>query len=147
MKVVDANLLLYAVDEDSPHHDRARQWLEEVLSGTETVGFSWTVLLAFLRLSTRTAIFPNPLEPGEAFALVDSWLEQPCAVVVHPTVRHQALLKDLLLPLGTAGNLTSDAHLAAIALGHGAELCSSDGDFARFPGLRWTNPLAPPKRR
>lgn len=143
MKIVDANLLLYAVNEDSPRHDRARRWLEEVLSGTETVGFAWTVLLAFLRLSTRTAVFPRPLAPGEAFDLMDSWLDQPCAAIVHPTERHADLLRDLILPLGTAGNLTSDAHLAAIAIGHGAELCSSDGDFARFPGLRWTDPFAP----
>jgi uncharacterized protein len=143
VKIVDANLLLYAVNGDSPHHDRARRWLEDVLSGTETVGFAWTVLLAFLRLSTRAVVFPRPLEPGEAFELVDSWLGQPCATIVHPTERHADLLRDLLLPLGTAGNLTSDAHLAAIAIGHGAELCSSDRDFARFGGLRLTDPLAP----
>jgi uncharacterized protein len=141
VKIVDANLLLYAVNEDSPRHDQARRWLEDILSGTETVGFAWTVLLAFLRLSTLRAVFPRPLEPAEAFDLVGSWLEQPCAAIVHPTERHADLLKDLVLPLGTAGNLTSDAHLAAIAIGHGAELCSSDGDFARFPGLRWTDPL------
>ena len=142
MKIVDANILLYAVNEDSPRHDRSRRWLEEALSGNEPIGFAWTVLLAFLRLSTRPAAFPRPLEPEEAFDLIGSWLDQPCATIVHPTARHADLLKDLLLPLGAAGNLTSDAHLAAIAIGHGAELCSSDGDFARFPGLRWTDPLA-----
>jgi toxin-antitoxin system PIN domain toxin len=142
VKIVDANLLLYAVNRDSPHHDRARRWLEDVLSGTETVGFAWTVLLAFLRLSTRVAVFPHPLEPREAFDLIDSWLLQPCTTIVHPAEQHANLLKDLLLPLGAAGNLTSDAHLAAIAISHGAELCSSDGDFARFSGLRWTDPLS-----
>ena len=142
MKIIDANLLLYAVNEDSPRHDRARRWLEEALSGPETVGFAWTVLLAFLRLSTRTVVFPSPLTLGKAFDLVASWLDQPCATIVHPTERHADLLRDLLVPLGTAGNLTSDAHLAALAIGHGAELCSCDSDFGRFPGLRWTDPLA-----
>ena len=141
MKLVDANLLLYAVNEDAPLHAPARRWLEEALSGTETVAFSWGVLLAFLRLSTRAAIFPQPLKIEEAFAVIESWLSQRCATVAHPTERHARLLQDLLLPLGTGGNLTADAHLAALALEHGAELCSCDGDFARFPGLRWVNPL------
>ena len=141
MKLVDANLLLYAVNEDAPLHAQARRWLEEALSGTEAVAFTWGVLLAFLRLSTRAAIFPRPLRIEEAFAVIESWLSQPCATVVHPTERHARLLRDLLLPLGTGGNLTADAHLAALALEHGAELCSCDGDFARFPGLRWKNPI------
>jgi len=142
MKLLDVNLLLYAVNEDAPLHRRARTWLEETLSGTETVGLTWIVLLAFLRLSTRAAVFPKPLRAEDAFARIDSWLDQPCVVVLHPTVGHARVLRDLLLPLGTAGNLTSDAHLAAIAIEHGAELCSCDNDFARFPGLRWVNPLA-----
>lgn len=141
MKLVDANLLLYAVNADGPRHARAKAWLEDLLSGTETVGFAWIVLLAFLRLTTRATVFPNPLPPETAFALVESWLAQPCAVVVEPTVRHLAILRELLRPLGTAGNLTSEAHLAALAMEQGAELCSSDTDFARFRGLRWTNPL------
>jgi len=142
MNVPDVNLLLYALDRSSPHHDRARDWLEGVLSGQETVGFSWTVLLAFLRLSTRGQIFVNPLAPGEAFDIVEGWLAQPSATVLHPTDRHGAILRGLIEPLGTAGNLTSDAHLAALAIEHGAEVCSADTDFARFRGLRWTNPLA-----
>ncbi len=142
MKVVDANLLLYAVNEDAPLHGKAKSWLEGTLSGTEAVGFEWTVLLAFLRLSTRTAVFPAPLRPGEAFALIDSWLAQPCAVVVQPTERHLDVLRELLGPLGTAGNLASDAHLAAVAREHGAELCSCDADYGRYPGVPWTNPLA-----
>jgi hypothetical protein len=141
MKLLDVNLLLYAVDKDAPRHGDARSWLEEALSGTESIAFTWSVLLAFLRLSTRSAVFPKPLRSEEAFALIESWLSQPCAVVVHATDRHVAILKELLLPLGTAGNLTTDAHLAALALEHGAELCSTDGDFARFPGLRWVNPF------
>ncbi len=142
MKVVDANLLLYAVNEDAPLHRKAKSWLEGVLSGTEAVGFEWTVLLAFLRLSTRTAVFPAPLRLDEALGTIESWLAQPYAVVVQPTERHLDVLKELLAPFGAAGNLTSDAHLAAVAREHGAELCSCDADFARFPGVRWTNPLA-----
>ena len=142
MKVLDANLLLYAVNEDAPLHGKAKPWFEAVLCGTEPVGLEWTVLLAFLRLSTRRAVFPTPLQLDEAFALIDSWLAQPCVDIVLPTERHLEVLRDLLRPFGAAGNLTSDAHLAAVAVEHGAELCSCDADFARFPGVRWTNPLA-----
>ena len=122
MKIVDANLLLYAVNEDAPQHAKAKTWLQETLSKTEPVGFVWAVLLAFLRLSTRPAIFPRPLELAEAFALIESWLAQPCAQLLAPGERHLARLRELLEPLGTGGNLTSDAHLAAVALEHGAEL-------------------------
>jgi len=142
VKVPDANLLLYSVNEDAPRHVPARTWLEEVLSGTETVGFTWIVLLGFLRLSTRAVVFPRPLKPPEAFARIESWLSVPCVSVIHPTERHGRILKDLVLPLGTAGNITSDAHLAAMAIEHGAQLCSCDTDFARFPGLNWIDPLA-----
>ncbi len=141
MKLVDVNLLLYAVNEDAPPHEAARSWLESALSGTETIALSWSVLLAFLRLATRSAVFPRPLGVEQAFEVVESWVSQPCVAIVHPTERHAQVLKDLLVPLGTAGNLTTDAHLAALALEHGAELCSCDRDFARFPGLRWSNPL------
>lgn len=142
MRIPDANLLLYAVDAASPRHAAARRWLEDRLSGTETVGFAWVVLLAFLRLGTNPRVFRDPLSPREALDLIEEWLAQPCAAVVEPTDRHPAILRDLLEPLGTAGNLTTDAHLAALAIEHGAELCSSDADFSRFPGLRWTDPLA-----
>lgn len=142
MKLVDVNLLLYAVNEDAPHHARARAWLEAQLSGTETTAFAWTVLLAFLRLSTRPLVFPRPLAPEEALAIVRSWLAQPHVAVLDPGERHIETLGRLLAGLGTAGNLTSDAHLAALAIEHGAELCSADSDFARFPGLRWLNPVA-----
>jgi toxin-antitoxin system PIN domain toxin len=141
MKLPDVNLLLYALDEASPHHRRARPWLDELLSGTEPAGFAWVVLLAFVRLSTRPQLFANPLSPAEAFDVVEGWLTQPCALVLHPTERHLAVLRGLVEPLGTAGNITSDAHLAALAIEHGGEVCSADTDFARFRGLRWTNPL------
>jgi uncharacterized protein len=145
VKLVDANVLLYAVDEASPHHTVAKPWLEEQLSGSETFAFAWSVLVAFIRLATNPRVFAAPITPREALDLVDSWLEQPNATVVHPTDRHVQLLRELLDPLGTAGNLTSDAHLAALSVEHGAELCSGDSDFARFPRVRWVNPLASPE--
>ena len=141
MKLPDLNLLLYAIDSGAPRHDPAREWLQEVLSDTESVAFAWTVLLGFVRISTNPAVFESPLSADEALDYVDGWLAQPVAEVVHPTVRHASILRELLAPLGTAGNLTTDAHLAALAIEHGAELCSSDTDFARFDGLRWRDPL------
>lgn len=141
MKLPDVNLLVYAVDESSRHHTDARSWLEQALSGTEEVGFAWLALLGFIRISTNPSALGNPLSPARAFEFVDSWLDQPVARVVHPTAQHATVLRRLLEPLGTAGNLTSDAHLAALAIEHGAELCSRDADFSRFPDLRWTDPL------
>jgi uncharacterized protein len=141
VKVVDANLLLYATDARSPRHEAARSWLERQLSGDETMAFAWAVLLAFARLSTNPHVFERPLSPDQAFNVVDGWLGRPCAVVVHPGERHGALVRRLLQPLGTAGNLVGDAHLAALAIEHGAELNSCDSDFSRFSGLRWINPL------
>jgi toxin-antitoxin system PIN domain toxin len=141
VKLLDLNLLLYAIDEGSPRHRQARPWLEQTLSGTEAVGFAWTVLLGFVRISTNPAILEAPLSAGEALDYVDGWIAQPCAGVVAPTEDHASLLRRLLEPLGAAGNLTSDAHLAALAIEHGAELCSCDADFSRFEGLRWSDPL------
>lgn len=143
MKLPDVNVLLYAVDEGSRHHRRARAWLEEELSGTETVAFCWSVVLAFVRLSTRPVVFERPLSADEALDVVEGWLGQPNATIVEPTTRHVAVLRDLLGAFGTAGNLTTDAHLAALAIEHGAELCSYDADFGRFAGLRWSNLLRP----
>ena len=142
MKLVDANLLLYAIDSSAPRHDRARRWLERELSGTDTIGLSWSMLLAFLRLATSSRVFASPLDAADAFSIVDGWLAQPNVAVVQPTDRHLALMRELLAPLGTAGNLVTDAHLAALAVEHSAQLCSSDSDFARFPGVRWVDPLA-----
>ncbi len=142
MKLIDANLLLYAVNEDAPLHGKALRWLESVLDGPETIGFAWVVLLAFLRLSTRPAVFSRPLAPAASLALIESWLSQPASTTVHPGERHVRILRDLIVPFGTGGNITGDAHLAALAIEHGAEVCSADSDFARFPGLRWSNPLA-----
>jgi len=141
MILVDVNILIYAVNSDSPMHEKAKTWLESTLSGPDTLGLSWTVLLAFLRLTTRPGIFDKPLSVNRAFDLVDAWLAQPSVVTVDPAAQHLRVVRELLLPLGTGGNLTSDAHLAALAIEHGAELCSSDNDFERFPRLRWRNPL------
>lgn len=141
MKLPDANVLLYAIDGTSSRHGPARRWLEERLSETETVAFAWVVLLAFVRLVTNPRVFTKPLDAADALDIVDGWLAQPCATVVHPTERHPAVLRELLAPVGTAGNLVTDAHLAALAIEHGAELCSSDSDFSRFRGLRWRDPL------
>ncbi|MGH7278573.1 MAG: type II toxin-antitoxin system VapC family toxin [Candidatus Rokuibacteriota bacterium] len=141
MRLVDANLLLYATDEQSPRHHVARSWLSAQLSGPDTFAVTWSVLLAFLRLSTSPRVFERPLSADKAFDVVDAWLGQPCVVVLHPGDRHSTLVRQLLGPVGTAGNLVSDAHLAALAIEHGAELNSCDTDFARFAGLRWTNPL------
>lgn len=141
MKLPDVNLLLYAIDETAVLHQPARAWVEETLSGSETVAFAWVVLLAFVRLATRAAIFEAPLTSDEALDLVTSWLDQPSATVIHPTDRHASVLRGLLNQVGTAGNLTTDAHLAALAIEHGAQLCSCDADFSRFPGLRWIDPL------
>jgi toxin-antitoxin system PIN domain toxin len=141
VKLPDVNLLLYAVDEASPHHDRAQPWLENTLSGTEEIGFAWSVLLGFVRISTNPVVFGQALSAAEALDLVDSWLAQPVATVARPSSRHASVLRRLLEPLGTAGNLTTDAHLAALAIEHGAELLSRDTDFSRFEGLRWRDPL------
>ncbi len=142
MILLDVNLLIYATNEDAPLNRKAKPWLESVLSGQETVGFSWSVLLAFVRLTTRPGLFRRHLTVERALDLVGRWLDQPSATIVHPGPRHLTILRDLLTPLGAGGNLTSDAHLAALAVEHGAELCSSDTDFARFGGLHWRNPIA-----
>lgn len=140
MRIVDANVLLYAVDERSHHHETARDWLDESLSGEEAVGFAWIVVLAFWRMSTSPRIFSTPLTVEQAHGLIEAWLSRPNAVVVEPTSRHLGVLGGLLEGTGAAGNLVNDAHLAALAVEHGATLVSYDGDFARFAGVRWQLP-------
>jgi toxin-antitoxin system PIN domain toxin len=142
VKLPDLNLLLYAIDAESDAHEGARRWLEEILSGTEEVGFAWTVLLGFARLTTNPRIYEQPLTIDEAHDFIDDWLAQPVAALVEPTRRHPAILRELLEPLGSGGNLVSDAHLAALAIEHGAEIYSRDNDFGRFGGVRWVDPLA-----
>jgi toxin-antitoxin system PIN domain toxin len=139
--VVDLNLLLYATNRDAANHGAARAWWQATLSGDETIGLAWAVVFGFVRITTNPRILPRPLAPDQAFAVVDGWLSQPSVVFVEPTERHWGIVKDLLDPLGAAGNLTTDAHLAALAIERGAKLCSTDRDFGRFPRLHWVNPL------
>jgi toxin-antitoxin system PIN domain toxin len=141
MILVDANLLIYAIDRDASRHKAARRWLESILSGTEEVGFAWIVLLAFIRITTHARIMRKPLEPEMALEYVSSWLGQPYAVLVNPTDKHWPVLRNLLETTGTAGNLTSDAHLAALAIEHGASIYSADHDFKRFAGVKHVDPL------
>lgn len=136
MVIVDANVLLYAVDSAAAHHERSRSWLEAALSGTEAVGLAWVALLAFIRISTSPVILPTPLSSEQAVEQVQSWLGAPAAVVSQPTSRHAGVLAGLIREAGTAGNLTTDAHLAAIAIEHGAAIVSYDRDFGRFSGVR-----------
>lgn len=141
MKLPDVNLLVYAYDEESRDHERALDWFERTLSGTETVAFAWHALVGFLRITTTSRGARNAWSIESALAVIDGWLAQPVATIVHPTKRHATVLRDLLAPLGAGGNLLSDAHLAALAIEHGADLCSHDNDFSRFPGLSWVDPL------
>jgi len=141
MKIVDANVLIYAVNSDAPMHDVARSWLDRSLGGAATVGFSWLALVAFVRITTVAGILPNPLTTDQAMDRVDAWLDQPTAVVLDTTSHHQTILRDLLRTTGS-GNLVNDAHLAALAIEHRAEIVSFDRDFARFAGVRWELPTA-----
>lgn len=145
MIVPDVNLLIYAVDSDSADHDQARRWLEETLSGTEAVGLAWVVILAFLRLTTRGDVFRSPLTPERALDYVEEWLQLPVVRPLGAADNHWSILRGLLRSSGTAGNLTSDAHLAALALEHGAAVHSADNDFRRFAGVEHVNPLSPGK--
>ncbi|HEV8432067.1 MAG TPA: TA system VapC family ribonuclease toxin, partial [Thermoanaerobaculia bacterium] len=120
--------------------EKARTWLESALSSAEPLGFAWSVLLAFLRVTTRPGILEHPLSVESAIAYVDSWLQQPNVEIVQPDDRHWQILRTLIATAGTAGNLTSDAHLAALALAGGWTLVSTDHDFRRFSGLSVVNP-------
>jgi toxin-antitoxin system PIN domain toxin len=141
MIVPDVNLLLHAYNSGSRVHTRARHWLEDLLNGERPVGLPWAVLLGFIRITTHPAVLTHPLAAAESCGIVRSWLDRPQSGVLHPGERHASILFALLESLGTAGNLTTDAHLAALAIEHQAELHSTDADFARFPGLRWRNPV------
>jgi uncharacterized protein len=134
--IVDTNVLLYAVDRSSPDHERSRAWLDAALAGAEAVGFASVALLAFIRIATNPSIFPNPMTADDAMGQAETWLGAPAAVVAQPTARHIGLLRGLIRETGTAGNRTTDAHLAALALEHGADIVSYDRDFARFSGVR-----------
>ena len=141
MILVDANLLVYAAAPLLPQHPAARAWLDDRLNGEARVGLPWASLLAFLRLVTDPRVFQPASGMAEAWRQMEEWLEQPTVWIPQPTERHAQVLGRLLSQSGAAGRLVPDAHLAALAIEHGLELCSNDGDFARFEGLRWNNPL------
>lgn len=140
MILVDANLLIYAYVRKMPEHDRACSWLEERLNDTPPVGLPWPSLLAFLRLVTNPRLFDRPPSIGEAWKQVELWLGAECAWIPLPTEAHQRVLAGYLPACGASNNVP-DAHLAALATEHGLTLHSADRGFARFPGLRWKNPL------
>jgi hypothetical protein len=139
--LVDSNLLLYAYIRNYPQHARARTWLNQVLNDPRRVGLPWPSLLAFLRISTNPRAFAKPASIEEAWRQVREWLESPSSWVPRPTERHAEVLERLLVESQVAGDLISDAHLAALALEHGLTLCSADKDFSRFGGLSFENPL------
>jgi uncharacterized protein len=138
MKTPDVNLLLYAINTDSPQHKAARTWLEASFAGAGGIAFAWPALVGFLRLSTRSGIFGQPLSLDRALELMNEWLDHPAAHVIAPTDRHAPILAGLLVGRGRGGNLASDAHIAALAIEHGAELGTFDRDFEQFAGLRLT---------
>lgn len=141
MILVDANLLIYARSAASPDHAAARAWLDSRLNGSAPVGLPWPSLLAFVRVTTNPRIHARPLAMDAAWRQVEEWLDCEPAWIPAPTERHRALLGPLLARAAGRADLVADAHLAALAIEHGLILCSTDGDFARFPGLRWENPL------
>jgi uncharacterized protein len=139
--LLDANLLLYAYDASSSLHGEAKRWLEEIFSSPAPVALAWPTLLAFLRIGTHPSVFERPLEIDAATRIVESWLALPQVSLVHPTERHWPILQNLLLRGRCRGALVPDAHLAALAIEHGATLCTTDRDFTRFEGLRAIDPL------
>ena len=142
MILADANLLLYAEDSLSEHHEAARTWWDAQLSGSDQVGLCWPVLTAFVRIGTNARLHQRPLTAREAVERVQSWLDQPCARLVVPGDQHWTCFQQMLRKGNAVGNLVSDAHLAALAVEHNCVLYSTDSDFSRFRGLKWINPIA-----
>jgi len=140
MKLVDTNLLLYAIDSASVHHPATKKFLEQALAAEETLALPWAVITGFIRLSTNRQVTKRPMDPKAACAIVDGWLAFPNVVALDPGPDHWRILRELIEATGAGGNLTNDAHLAAMAIENGAELYSADSDFARFPRLKWTDP-------
>ncbi|MGQ0652201.1 MAG: TA system VapC family ribonuclease toxin [Betaproteobacteria bacterium] len=140
MILPDVNVLVHAHNADSAVHERARRWWDGCLSGSEGVGLAWAALLGFIRVTTNRKVVARPLAVRDAMERIQSWLDLPHVHIAQPSDRHFARLRSELERLGTGGNLTTDAHLATLALERGYVLYSTDADFARFPGLRWTNP-------
>ncbi len=142
MILVDANILIYSHVESFAQHNAARDWLDKQLNGTIGVGMPWESLLAFLRLVTNARVFEHPESIAQAWEQVQDWLLCNTVWIPQPTERHVSVLSELFSQPGVHANLVPDAHLAALAIEHGLTLCSTDGDFARFPGLRCMNPIA-----
>lgn len=142
MILVDANLLLYAEDSLSEHHEAARKWWDAQLSGSDPVGLCWPVLNAFIRIGTNPRLHQRPLTLKEAIERVQSWLDQPCVRLLQPTDQHWSIFQQMLKSGNAVGNLVSDAHLAALALEHNCVFHSTDADFSRFRGLKWKNPVS-----
>lgn len=142
MIVLDVNLLLYAQDSASERHFAARTWLGNVFAGPELIGLPWQVVWAFLRLTTNPRIFTNTLSMDEAVGIVQQWMDLTQVRLLAPGERHWDLLRHILIEGQVRGPLTTDAELAALTIEHGGLLYTTDRDFARFPGLRWVNPLA-----
>jgi len=140
--LLDANLLLYAVHKGADQHETAAKWLTEQLNGSRRVGFPWSSLAAFLRISTHPRAFPRPLSPATAWDRVTDWLAAPVAWIPEPGPEHAGILGELIRTYDVRGNLVPDTVLAALAIEHGVALCSTDTDFARFRELRWENPLS-----
>lgn len=148
MKLIDLSILLYAINEDAPHHGPIRVWWEQALNGEESLGLPWAVLLGFLRISTNHDIFPRPLDADTAVAKAHAWLSLGNVSLLREKDEHWEILRSLLSDCGTAANLVTDAHLAALAISYNAVLVSCDNDFARFKRLRWENPIGrKPQRR
>lgn len=142
MIIPDVNLLVYAHNRAAAGHERARAWWADILEREQSVGLPWAVMLGFVRLVTHPAVLVAPLAPLSALGYVRDWLEEPCVRLVEPGPRHLGLLEEMIRATGVAASLTTDTHLAALAIEHQAELHSNDADFGRFPGLRWRNPIA-----
>ncbi len=140
MLVVDLNVLLYATDEASVHHDTSREWLDGALNRPGSLGLTWLVMVGFVRLATHPKVWRDPLDPEQALDEVQRWVAAPGSNILEPSARHLMILRGLLGATGTAANLTNDAHLAAIALEHGVRVCSYDTDFDRFPGVDRVEP-------
>ena len=142
MIVLDANILLYAYDSASSHHSRAKAWIEQVFSGADLIGLPWSSIAAFLRIMTNTRLPGERFTLAEATAIVSSWLERTNIRTIAAGENHWITFCQMMVEGQAAGVLVSDAHLAAITIEHGGELHTTDRDFARFPGLRWKNPLS-----
>lgn len=138
--IVDANVLLYAVDAGSQFHAAARDWLESSLNEPARVGLPWASLLAFQRISTHPRASASPLTPSQAWSYVADWLDADSSWVPVPGEKHAEIFRDLIVAGDLRGNLVTDAHLAALAIEHGVGVCSADSDFARFPQITWVNP-------